>query len=75
VCAGALVAARVVRVVYGATADEKAGAAYCCTNASRNHASNTSARHSHTGSPAEECAALIKEFLPASAGAGSNRKP
>ena len=65
-CAGALVAARVLRVVYGAP-DEKAGAAYSLYNILQDPRLNHECRLT-TGVLAEECAALIQEFFRARRG-------
>jgi len=60
-CAGALVAARVLRVVYGAP-DEKAGAAYSLYNILQDPRLNHECRLT-TGVLAEDCAAVIQEFF------------
>jgi tRNA(adenine34) deaminase len=65
-CAGALVAARVFRVVYGAP-DEKAGAAYSLYNIVQDPRLNHECRLT-TGVLAEDCAALIQEFFRARRG-------
>ena len=65
-CAGALVAARAFRVVYGAP-DEKAGAAYSLYNILQDPRLNHECRLT-TGVLAEECAALIQEFFRARRG-------
>ncbi|MCW3034825.1 MAG: cdd3 [Actinobacteria bacterium] len=65
-CAGALVAARVFRVVYGAP-DEKAGAAYSLYNIVQDPRLNHECRLT-TGVLAEECAGLIQEFFRARRG-------
>lgn len=65
-CAGALVAARVLRVVYGAP-DEKAGAAYSLYNILQDPRLNHECRLT-TGVLAEDCAALIQEFFRARRG-------
>ena len=65
-CAGALVAARVFRVVYGAP-DEKAGAAYSLYNILQDPRLNHECRLT-TGVLAEECAAVIQEFFRARRG-------
>jgi len=65
-CAGALVAARVLRVVYGAP-DEKAGAAYSLYNILQDPRLNHECRLT-TGVLAEDCAAVIQEFFRARRG-------
>jgi len=65
-CAGALVAARVLRVVYGAP-DEKAGAAYSLYNILQDPRLNHECRLT-TGILAEDCAAVIQEFFRARRG-------
>ena len=65
-CAGALVAARVFRVVYGAP-DEKAGAAYSLYNILQDPRLNHECRLT-TGVLAEDCAAVIQEFFRARRG-------
>ena len=65
-CAGALVAARVFRVVYGAP-DEKAGAAYSLYNIVQDPRLNHECRLT-TGVLAEDCAAVIQEFFRARRG-------
>lgn len=60
-CAGALVAARMGRVVYGA-ADEKAGAAYSLYNVIQDPRLNHECELT-TGVRAEECADLLLEFF------------
>jgi len=65
-CAGALVAARVFRVVYGAP-DEKAGAAYSLYNIVQDPRLNHEC-HLTTGVLAEDCAAVIQEFCRARRG-------
>ena len=65
-CAGALVAARVFRVVYGAP-DEKAGAAYSLYNIVQDPRLNHEC-HLTTGVLAEDCAAVIQEFFRARRG-------
>ena len=65
-CAGALVAARVYRVVYGA-ADEKAGAAYSLYNILQDPRLNHECRLT-TGLLAEECGAIVSEFFRAKRG-------
>jgi len=65
-CAGALVAARVFRVVYGAP-DEKAGAAYSLYNILQDPRLNHECQLT-TGVLAEDCAALIQEFFRARRG-------
>ena len=65
-CAGALVAARVFRVVYGAP-DEKAGAAYSLYNILQDPRLNHECRLT-TGVLAEDCAAVIREFFRARRG-------
>ena len=65
-CAGALVAARVLRVVYGAP-DEKAGAAYSLYNILQDPRLNHECRLT-TGVLAGDCAALIQEFFRARRG-------
>jgi tRNA(adenine34) deaminase len=65
-CAGALVAARVFRVVYGAP-DEKAGAAYSLYNILQDPRLNHECRLT-TGVLAEDCAALVQEFFRARRG-------
>ena len=65
-CAGALVAARVFRVVYGAP-DEKAGAAYSLYNILQDPRLNHECRLT-TDVLAEDCAAVIQEFFRARRG-------
>ena len=65
-CAGALVSARVFRVVYGAP-DEKAGAAYSLYNIVQDPRLNHEC-HLTTGVLAEDCAAVIQEFFRARRG-------
>jgi tRNA(adenine34) deaminase len=65
-CAGALVAARAFRVVYGAP-DEKAGAAYSLYNILQDPRLNHECRLT-TGVLAEDCAAVIQEFFRARRG-------
>ncbi|HEY2665773.1 MAG TPA: tRNA adenosine(34) deaminase TadA [Actinomycetota bacterium] len=65
-CAGALVAARVFRVVYGAP-DEKAGAAYSLYNILQDPRLNHECRLT-TGVLADDCAAVIQEFFRARRG-------
>ena len=65
-CAGALVAARVFRVVYGAP-DEKAGAAYSLYTILQDPRLNHECRLT-TGVLAEDCAAVIQEFFRARRG-------
>ena len=65
-CAGALVAARVFRVVYGAP-DEKAGAAYSLYNILQDPRLNHECRLT-TGVLAEDCVAVIQEFFRARRG-------
>jgi len=65
-CAGALVAARVFRVVYGAP-DEKAGAAYSLYNILQDPRLNHECRLT-TGVLAEDCAAIVQEFFRARRG-------
>ena len=60
-CAGAAVAARVARVVYGA-ADEKAGAAYSLYNLVQDPRLNHQCELT-TGVLAEECGELLTEFF------------
>jgi tRNA(adenine34) deaminase len=60
-CAGAAVAGRVGRIVYGA-ADEKAGAAYSLYNIVQDPRLNHECRLT-TGVLAEESAALLQEFF------------
>jgi len=65
-CAGALVAARVGRVVYG-TADEKAGAAYSLYNIVQDPRLNHEC-HLTAGILRDECAAVVQEFFRARRG-------
>jgi tRNA(adenine34) deaminase len=65
-CAGALVAARVFRVVYGAP-DEKAGAAYSLYNILQDPRLNHECRLT-TGVLVDDCAAVIQEFFRARRG-------
>ena len=65
-CAGALVAARVGRLVYGAP-DERAGAAYSLYNIVQDPRLNHECRLT-AGVLAEECGALIVEFFRARRG-------
>ena len=65
-CAGALVAARVGRLVYGAP-DERAGAAYSLYNIVQDPRLNHECRLT-VGVLAEECGALIVEFFRARRG-------
>jgi len=65
-CAGALVAARAFRVVYGAP-DEKAGAAYSLYNILQDPRLNHECRLT-TGVLAEDCAAIVQEFFRARRG-------
>jgi tRNA(adenine34) deaminase len=65
-CAGALVAARVGRVVYGA-ADVKAGAAYSLYNIVQDPRLNHEC-HLTTGILGDECAGLVQEFFRARRG-------
>ncbi len=65
-CAGALVAARVLRVVYGA-ADERAGAGYSLYNILQDPRLNHECRLT-TGVLAEQCAAVIQDFFRARRG-------
>jgi tRNA(adenine34) deaminase len=60
-CAGASVAARVGRIVYGAP-DERAGAAYSIYNIVQDPRLNHECRLT-TGILAEECAELLQEFF------------
>jgi len=64
--AGALVAARVLRVVYGA-ADERAGAGYSLYNILQDPRLNHECRLT-TGVLAEQCAAVIQDFFRARRG-------
>jgi tRNA(adenine34) deaminase len=65
-CAGALVAARVWRVVYGAS-DERAGAAYSLYNIVQDPRLNHEC-HLTSGLLADECASVIQEFFRAKRG-------
>ena len=65
-CAGALVAARVLRVVYGAP-DEKAGAAYSLYNIVQDPRLNHEC-HLTAGILRDECAAVVQEFFRARRG-------
>src|SRR3989441_5048153 len=65
-CAGALVAARVGRVVYGA-ADEKAGAAYSLYNIVQDPRLNHEC-HLTAGILSDDCAAVVQEFFRARRG-------
>jgi len=65
-CAGALVAARVGRVVYGAP-DEKAGAAYSLYNIVQDPRLNHEC-HLTAGILSDDCAAVVQEFFRARRG-------
>jgi len=65
-CAGALVAARVGRVVYGAP-DEKAGAAYSLYNIVQDPRLNHEC-HLTAGILSDDCAAVVQDFFRARRG-------